>query len=46
MAWAILHTVVVVVEIGVETDVHEVGWAQCGVESDAGVAGGADVERL
>ena len=46
MAGAILHTVVVVVEIGVETDVHEVGWAQGGVEPDAGVAGGADVEGL
>ncbi len=46
MAGAILHTVVVVVEIGVETDVHEVGWAQGGVEPDAGVAGGADIEGL
>ena len=42
----ILHTVVVIKEIGVETDVHEVGWAQGGVESDAGVAGGANIERL
>ena len=46
VAGAILHTVVVVVEIGVETDVHEVGWAQGGVEPDAGVAGGADIEGL
>ena len=42
----ILHKVVVIKEIGVETDVHEVGWAQGGVESDAGVAGGANIERL
>ena len=46
VARSVLHTVVVVVEIGVETDVHEVGWAQGGIEPDAGVAGGTDVERL
>ena len=46
MAGTILHTVVVVVEIGVETDVHEVGRAQGGVEPNPGVAGGADIEGL
>ena len=46
MSGTILHTVVVIKEIGVETDVHEVGWAQGGVEPDAGVAGGANIERL
>ena len=46
MTRTILHTVVVIKEIGVETDVHEVGWAQGGVEPDAGVAGSADVEGL
>ena len=46
MTRTILHKVVVIKEIGVETDVHEVGWAQGGVEPDAGVAGSADVEGL
>ena len=42
----VLDTVVIVDEIGIETDVHEVGWSQGGVQPKASVAGSADVERL
>ena len=42
----VLNTVIVVDEVGIETDIHEVGWPQGGVHSKASVEGSADVERL
>ena len=41
----VLNTVIVVDKVGIETDIHEVGWPQGGVQPEASVAGSADIER-
>ena len=42
----VLHTVIVIDEVGIETDVHEVGRPQGGVQTKTSIAGSPNVERL